>query len=178
MPRHAHNNPFARGTGMLFTTVLCLLSFSACRKADNEVARQVDMLNSKSYAFHYQDLDSTLALARQAYDLSGDYGTGRAEALNNIAFVDIARMRYDSADSILSSISDYTSNQVELLVADVQLMRLCQRRSANRRFYDCRESAMRRLRRIKEEPSVLDDHARRRVLYAESEMAIVTSTYL
>ena len=136
------------------------------------------MLNSKSYAFHYQDLDSTLALARQAYDLSGDYGTGRAEALNNIAFVDIARMRYDSADSILSSISDYTSNQVELLVADVQLMRLCQRRSANRRFYDCRESAMRRLRRIKEEPSVLDDHARRRVLYAESEMAIVTSTYL
>ncbi|MGN0282254.1 MAG: DUF5112 domain-containing protein [Prevotella sp.] len=137
----------------------------------------VDMLNERSYASHYRNLDSTLAYAKQAFDLAEHYGAGRAEAVNNIAFVYIVRMDYEKADSLLNSIEQYTDNQVELLVADVQMMRLCQRTSSNRRFYDYHVSAVQRLKRIKEEPSELSPHLELRMIYAESEMAIVTSTY-
>lgn len=175
MPRLAHNMTFSRGIGTPVIGVLCLLSFSACH--DNGDKAMVDMLNGRSYACHYSSLDSTMAYAAKAYKLAGDYGDGRAEALNNMAFVHIARMQYETADSMLSAIDGHTDNQVELLVADVQMMRLCQRMSANRRFYDYRESAMHRLQRIKEEPSELSSHLKSRMVYAESEMAIVTSTY-
>lgn len=161
---------------MLFSGMLCLLLFSACRNNGNET-NTVDMLNEKSYAYHYRNLDSTYLYAKRAYALSEDYGAGRAEAINNLAFVDIARMEYERADSLLNTIGEYTDNQVELLVADVQMMRLCQRMSSNRRFYDYRVSAIQRLRRIKEEPSELSPHLERRMIYAESEMGIVTSTY-
>ncbi|MGM9702024.1 MAG: DUF5112 domain-containing protein [Prevotella sp.] len=166
----------SRGIGILVVGMLCLLFFSACRRQGNET-NTVDMLNEKSYAFHYRDLDSTLHYAKEAYALAEDYGAGRAEAINNLAFVDIARMEYERADSLLNTISNFTDNQVELLIADVQMMRLCQRMSSNRRFYDYRVSAVQRLRRIKEEPSELSPHLERRMVYAESEMAIVTSTY-
>lgn len=167
----------SRGIGILAVWgILCLLFFSACR---NNVSRndEVDMLNEKAYAYHYRSLDSALAYAKRAYELSKDYGAGRAEAINNIAFVDIARMEYESADSLLNTVGNHTDNQVELLIADVQMMRLCQRMSSNRRFYDYRVSAVQRLKRIKEEPSELSPHLVRRIVYAETEMAIVTSTY-
>lgn len=176
MPRHALKRLLSRGMGTLIAGVLCLLFFSACHSADGRHGN-VDMLNAQSYAFHYSNLDSAISYARQAYDEAADYGDGRAEALNNMAFVHIARMQYETADSLLACIDRITDNQVELLVADVQMMRLCQRMSANRRFYDFRESAVGRLRRIKEEPSELSPHLKRRMAYAETEMAIVTSTY-
>lgn len=95
-------------------------------------------MNDKSYAFHYRNLDSTLYYANKVLALDAD-DASRAEALNNIAFVDIMRMDYSLADSILNAISSATDNQVELLVADIQQMRLCQRMSRNREFYDYRE---------------------------------------
>ena len=166
----------SRGIGILILGMLCLLFFSACRNNDNQSC-YVDMLNEKSYAFHYRNLDSTKTYAMKAYALADDYGAGRAEAMNNMAFVHIANMEYELADSLLNTIGNYTDNQVELLIADVQMMRLCQRMSSNRRFYDYRVSAVQRMKRIKEEPSELSPHLERRMIYAESEMAIVTSTY-
>ena len=176
MPRHAHNGIMSRGIGILILGMLCLLFFSACRNNDNQSC-YVDMLNEESYAFHYRNLDSTKTYAMKAYALADDYGAGRAEAMNNMAFVHIANMEYELADSLLNTIGNYTDNQVELLIADVQMMRLCQRMSSNRRFYDYRVSAVQRMKRIKEEPSELSPHLERRMIYAESEMAIVTSTY-
>ena len=137
----------------------------------------VDMLNQKSYDFHYKSLDSARICAQKAFHLSAEYSDGKAEALNNMAFVDIARMEYEKADSMLLSIGSVTRNQVELLVADVQMMRLCQRMSANRRFYDVRENAVNRLKRVKEDIEELTPRQKSRLMYAESEMAIVTSTY-
>ena len=124
-----------------------LLFLSACspeHKAD------VDRLNDISYAFHYRNLDSTAYYADKALALSSDYSNGRAEALNNLAFVCIMRMDYDSANRLLDKATSTTDNQIELLVSDVQCMRLCQRQSRNKDFYTYRESALRRLHRIKE----------------------------
>ena len=77
----------------------------------------------------------------------------------------------------LREVAKVTDNQIELLVADVQLMRLCQRESKNKEFYDHRESALRRMRRIDEEKHLLSDREYDRLVYAQSEFDIVTSTY-
>ena len=135
-----------------------------------------DRLNEQAYASHYRSLDSTLHYANSVLKLDID-DARRAEALNNIAFVDIMRMDYGRADSILSTISSLTDNQVELLIADIQQMRLCQRMSRNREFYDFRERAQQRINRIHEEEDRLDSRLWRRMVYAESEFAIVSSTY-
>ena len=149
------------------------MSFSACSHKDRGEA---DRLNDISYAYHYRNLDSTLHYAHQVLSLDVDDDC-RAEAYNNIAFVDIMRMDYSRADSLLGVITSITDNQVELLIADIQQMRLCQRMSRNREFYDYRERAQQRFNRIKEEESTLDSRLLRRMTYASSEYAIVSSTY-
>ena len=85
----------------------------------------MDKLNSHSYACHYRNLDSTALYVRQVLDMSGSYTSGRAEALNHLAFVQMAKMDYQQAESTLNDISELTDNQVELLVCYVQQMRLC-----------------------------------------------------
>ena len=150
-----------------------LFVFSACTQKDRGKA---DRLNDLAYVSHYSNLDSTLHYADSVLKLDID-DARRAEALNNMAFVDIMRMDYGRADSILKTISSLTDNQVELLIADIQQMRLCQRMSRNREFYDFRERAQQRINRIREEEAKLDSRLRRRMVYAESEFAIVSSTY-
>ena len=154
--------------------VLGLFLFSACQPSDKAT---VDKLNSLSYAYHYRNIDSTALYARQALNLSESYKGGRAEALTNLAFVSLVSMNYAEADSLLAEAIALTDNQVELLVCYVQQMRLCQRRSENRQFYECREQAVKALARINEERNQLSERQRKRLAYAESEMAIVTSTY-
>ena len=151
-----------------------LFIFSACSPSDRQA---VDKLNSISYAYHYRDLDSTDYYGHEAYKLAEHYRDGKAEALNNRAFVSIAKMNYGQAERFLNEIPELTDNQLELFVCDVQQMRLCQRRSRNREFYEFRERAVNALNRINEERHLLTDRQSRRLLYAESELAIVTSTY-
>ena len=147
---------------------------SACQ---SEYKTQVDRLNDISYSYHYRNLDSTKHYAEKALNLSQNYDNGHAEALNNLAFVSIARMHYDNAYKLLNTTLKTTDNQIELLVADVQFMRLCQRQSRNKDFYIYRESAIHRLRRIKEEQSTLTLRQQKRLTYAKSEFDIVNSTY-
>jgi tetratricopeptide (TPR) repeat protein len=156
---------------ILFISSLLL---SACSSPDRQT---VDKLNSKSYACHYRNVDSTEYYAKKAFDLSEGYDKGKAEALNNLAFVNIVRMRYSDAEKYLNEIVEITDNQIQLLVAYVQQMRLCQRRSRNREFHEYRELADRALRRINEERNALTVRDAGNLLYAETEYAIVNSTY-
>ena len=155
--------------------VLGLFFFSACSHRDCD--ETVDKLNTLSYAFHYKNLDSVNVYSNKALRLATDYPAGRAEAYNNLAFVNIAKMEYEKAYRLLDSVELITDNQVELLIADVQLMRLCQRESKNKDFYDYRERAIGRIRRIYEERNSLSDRVDARFLYARTEFAIVSSTY-
>lgn len=164
-------------------SLAAILILSACSSPDRQA---VDKLNSLSYAYHYRNLDTTEHYARQAYQLAlGDttslfnasYDDGCAEALNNLAFVSIMRMDYDEAKRQLDLLATKTDNQVELLISDIQQMRLCQRRSTNREFYDYKEQAINRLMRINEERQTLSDRLQQRMIYAESELSIVQSTY-
>ena len=137
----------------------------------------MDKLNAQSYAYHYKHIDSTRHFAQQAYDLSAGYSAGRAEALNNLAFVHIVRMEYDKAKELLDEVTEITDNQIQIFIAYIQQMRLCQRRSNNREFHEYRELADRALHRINEERGQLSPEEARRLLYAETEYAIVNSTY-
>ena len=158
-------------------SVLGFLLLSACSPSDKTEA---DKLNSISYNYHYRNLDSVVYYTQQAVhpDLHGtDYRDGYAEHQNNLAFVAIAKMDYQLAKTYLDAIPQITDNQVELLICYVQQMRLCQRRSMNREFYEYREKAVRSLKRIDEDRSQLSERQKLRLCYGETEMAIVTSTY-
>lgn len=154
--------------------VLLAALLTACDSPDTA---EVDRLNELSYAFHYRDLDSTRVYAQRALHEVDRRGTDRAEGLNNLAFVSLAKMQYRQAARLLNEVVESSNNEVELLVADVQLMRLCQRQSRNKDFYNFRERAERRIRRIREEAESLTPHLRRRMIYAESEYHIVASSY-
>lgn len=151
-----------------------ILLLSACTRPDRQT---VDKLNETSYVYHYRNIDSVSYYAHQAEKASAGYSSGKAEALNHLAFVHIVRMEYDQAERLLSEAVETTDNQVQQLIAYVQQMRLCQRRSRNREFYEFRELADRALRRIYEEREALLPHDLRCLLYAETEYAIVNSTY-
>lgn len=154
--------------------MLALFFYSACGPSHKQ---EVDRLNTLSYAYHYRDLDSAKMLAQRALVLSDDYSAGYAEACNNLAFVEMAKMNYKEARRWLGLVEEKSNNQLELLIADVQMMRICQRESHNKDFYSYREKAMVRLRRLGEEASNLPSRERRRATYAHSEFGIVDATY-
>ena len=137
----------------------------------------MDKLNAKAYAYHYRNIDSTENIAKRAYQLAENYPAGKAEALNNMAFVNIVRMRYSDAEKQLNEAVETSDNQIQQLISYVQQMRLCQRRSSNREFHEYREMANRTLSRIIEEREQLNERDLRQMLYAETEYAIVNSTY-
>lgn len=165
-----------RKTG-LFCTVLVLVGVLAAGCSQPQHRDDVDRWNDLAYDFHYRNLDSTRLYAQRAYDASADYSDGRAEALNNLAFVDMAKMHYAEAEKRLNEVNSLSDNQLELLVADVQMMRLCQRESKNKDFYSHRQRAAYRLNRIREEEPTLNLRQRQRLVYAQSEYSIVASTY-
>lgn len=148
--------------------------FFSCSEKEQE---RVDRLNDLSYEWHYRNLDSVRSYAQQALKLADHQGDGAAEAYNHLAFVDIARMRYKDAWKLLKQVPQLTDNQIEILISDVQLMRLCQRESYNKEFYDYHERALRCIQRFQKESYRLSPHQQKRLLYAQSEFQIVTSTY-
>ena len=154
--------------------MVVLFFFSACGPAHKE---EVDRLNTLSYAYHYRDLDSTRLFAHQALSLADDYGSGYAEACNNLAFAEMAKLNFRQARAWLEKVEQNSNNQIELLIADVQYMRICQREAHNKDFYSYRQKAMDRLRRIGEEAANLPPRESRRAAYAHSEFDIVDATY-
>ena len=158
----------------IFVSLCSVFFLTACQPKNQDA---VDKLNSISYFYHYKNLDSTAVYAKRALSIAENYHAGKAEAMNNLAFVSIMKMKYQDAYKLLDSVRHITDNQVELLVADVQEMRLCQRESRNKEFYDYYERAQRILRRIDEERNALSERLQRRMIYAESELDIVASTY-
>ena len=99
--------------------ILSTILISACARPDRQA---VDKLNSQSYAYHYRNLDSTEAIARRSYELAANYPAGRAEALNNMAFVNIVRMRYNDAEQQLNDVIETTDNTVADTPSDVEVV--------------------------------------------------------
>jgi len=150
-----------------------LLSFYSCSDNDQVALR----LNRIAYSQHYRSLEKTKLYADSVLTLPAASADQRAEALNNLAFHHIGKMQYAVADSLLRKVHQTTDNSIELLIASVQQMRICQRCSANKDYYQYRQNALQHLKRIKTEQPALSEHEQERLLYGESELYLVSSVY-
>ena len=138
----------------------------------------MDSLNHAAYLSRYRDVERGQRLCAEAYRKATFYPSGKAEALNEQGFYAFMRMEYDEAMRYFEEVSALTRNELELLVADIHRMKLCQRMGRNKEFYDYRQSALQRLQRIDEEGEVfVTVHERERLRYARSEFELVSATY-
>ncbi|KDS11873.1 histidine kinase-, DNA gyrase B-, and HSP90-like ATPase family protein [Bacteroides ovatus str. 3725 D9 iii] len=140
--------------------------------------RLIDSLNGKAYAYRYRSLDSSYKYANEAYRQGNFYKSGKAEASNNLGFCAFMAMDFDRAEALHKEVYKLTKNELELLIADIGLMKICQRTAMNKEFYDYRNSALKRMKRIREESDLFADrHEALRLDYAFTEFFIVSSIY-
>ena len=123
--------------------------------------RLIDSLNGKAYAYRYRSLDSSYKYANEAYRQVNFYKSGKAEASNNLGFCAFMAMDFDRAEALHKEVYKLTKNELELLIADIGLMKICQRTAMNKEFYDYRNSALKRMKRIREESDLFADVTRR-----------------
>lgn len=140
--------------------------------------RLIDSLNQVAYTYRYKNLDSSYHAASRAYNEAGLYKSGKAEACNNLGFCAFMHMDFEGAVKYHQEVYDLTKNELELFVADIGLMKIYQRTASNKEFYDFRNSALRRMKRIDEDNNLfVDKHERLRLNYARSEFYIVSAVY-
>ena len=150
----------------------------SCRQMPGQAETVLaDSLNRMSYRYHYRNLDSTRFYAERALAAAEGEPSATAEAYNNLAFCAFMRMDFETSKACLEKVYASCRNEIELLVADVGMMKICQRTSANKDFYDYRNSALRRMERIDEDRTALNWRERLRLLFARSEFHIVSSIY-
>ena len=159
--------------------VVLFASFFSCTDmVPTKEVRLIDSLNGKAYAFRYRNLDSSYRYAEQAYRKVNLYKSGKAEASNNLGFWAYMNMDFDRAEALHKEVYKLTKNELELLIADIGLMKICQRTAMNKEFYDYRNSALKRMKRIREESDLFADrHEKLRLDYAFTEFFIVSSIY-
>lgn len=158
--------------------VLFASFFSCTDMVPTKEVRLIDSLNGKAYDYRYRSLDSSYKYANEAYRRVNFYKSGKAEASNNLGFCAFMNMDFDRAEALHKEVYKLTKNELELLIADVGLMKICQRTAMNKEFYDYRNSALRRMKRIREESDLFADrHETLRLDYAFTEFFIVSSIY-
>ena len=158
--------------------VLFASFFSCTDMVPTKEVRLIDSLNGKAYAYRYRSLDSSYKYANEAYRQVNFYKSGKAEASNNLGFCAFMAMDFDRAEALHKEVYKLTKNELELLIADIGLMKICQRTAMNKEFYDYRNSALKRMKRIREESDLFADrHEALRLDYAFTEFFIVFSIY-
>lgn len=158
--------------------VLFASFFSCTDMVPTKEVRLIDSLNGKAYAYRYRSLDSSYKYANEAYRQVNFYKSGKAEASNNLGFCAFMAMDFDRAEALHKEVYKLTKNELELLIADIGLMKICQRTAMNKEFYDYRNSALKRMKRIREESDLFADrHEALRMDYAFTEFFIVSSIY-
>ena len=158
--------------------VLFTSFFSCTDMVPTKEVRLIDSLNGKAYTYRYRSLDSSYKYANEAYQQVNFYKSGKAEASNNLGFCAFMAMDFDRAEALHKEVYKLTKNELELLIADIGLMKICQRTAMNKEFYDYRNSALRRMKRIRDESDLFADrHEALRLDYAFTEFFIVSSIY-
>ena len=153
-----------------------LVALAACAPVSEREATYVKY-NDLAYRLRYTDVSASLEAAKKAYASSYDISDGKAEALNNMAYVAYQQMRYDQALHLLHKVYSLSHNQLELLCADVLRMKVMQRIGQGKSFFDSRLRAQKRISRILSEENNLTERQKHRLNYALTEFHIVASTY-
>lgn len=162
-----------------FAVCFFLLSLYSCVGVPpTQEVQQVNLANDFAYIDRYKSLSDIYYYANEAYELSENYIDGKAEACNNLAFYYFLKMDFQNSMQKCIEVANLTTNQLELLVADIGMMKVAQRTAQNKLFYDYRNSAMKRMKRIKEDQSLFESvRDKIRLNYAFSEFYIVSVVY-
>ena len=171
------DNVFLRFICLIF---LILTACVACQNLSDEEKGAIDQLNDKAYKAYYVKADSVVYYAEKAlaiHEKSYGYNDGRDEALCHIGFARYMTMDYDSASVCLKNVLDYSTNELYRLVADVIMMKICQRRSVNKAFYDYYNDALQKMERIRPEVSSMNERQTRIWNFAVSEFHLTLYVY-
>ena len=96
---------------------------------------------------------------------------------NSEAYVALMAMDYKRSRVLYDSVISVADDEFDRLEANVGMMRLCNRVSANREFYDYRANARRSMRRIKSEEESLLFLQKERLNMLELDYHIVSANY-
>lgn len=160
--------------------VCAALVFVSCKlphaehKEHNLVA---DSLLRSISELRYRDYGKMRLVAQELRALDGVSDEDRVIALNAIAYSEFMAMNYSRAKELYSAVINDAECEIERLVADVGMMLVCYRTSANREFFDYRSDALQRVRRINEERAILPDNEKERFYSACLELASVSLCY-
>ncbi len=164
----------------LFFHLLLLMAVSSCHRqiSHDALVHKIDSLNTLSYGLRYKELSLSSEFAEQAYMLTSMQGHNDAATLNNMGFCSFMKMDFVKSMEYFNTVVEISDNEVECLIADVGLMKICQRTSSNKEFYDYRNRAQRRIKRIKQDRVVESDSIlSARFNYALSEFHITSGIY-
>lgn len=155
------------------------MTFCTSYNNDSGIRKEIDSLNSISYTLRYKNLDSSSEAADRAFELSLQTSSyGMNAALNNRGFCAFMRMDFEKSMALFRKVTEMSDNELECLEADIGLMKICQRTSSNKEFYDYRNRALKRMNRIEQDGAVLEDSLLcARFNYALSEFHIVSGVY-
>lgn len=163
-------------TGHRVLAWLLLLAATAGVHAQESGLTAFD-LNEKAISYLWNNLDSAEQYARFALEVSGRRSDERAKAVNTLARIATVRMDYTQAWDLYSSVPDITSNMLEVVGAEIGLMRICQRTSDNVSFYEYRNSILLHLRALHEESGVLNEAQTERLLSLERSFRMESARY-
>ena len=151
--------------------VACLGSADSVHNDAHEVA-----LCSEVVEYRYRNVDSLAVVAARlsADDVSAE---GRMVAMNALGYVAMMQMDYEVAERNYCHVIENARCEIERLVADVGMMTLCYRVSANREFFDYRTTALHRIKRIDEEVAMLPLGDQERFERAKVEFGVVSMCY-
>lgn len=169
-------------TRLLKCVSLLLLSMfllSACETVvtDNDTPQLADSLYNEISSNRYKNPQAVYWLATELSRNSVPRSEYSSIADNALAYVAFMRMDYDAATRLYNGVAETANCEIERLVANVGMMTLCYRTSANREFFDYRTSALRNIDRIEEELELLPQKERERFLQAKVELDIVSVCY-
>ncbi|NDV59636.1 DUF5112 domain-containing protein [Bacteroides sp. 519] len=165
---------------LIIVIPLLFISFlvSCIGTAPTKEVQLIDSLNRRAYNYRYKDLEKTFESAWIAYEEANLYTTGKAEACNNLGFYAFMQMNFDRAEQFFREVYNLTQNELELLIADVGLMKIYQRTAMNKEFYDYRNNAIQRIKRIDEDRSLfIETNEKKRLNFALTEFSIVSAIY-
>ncbi len=168
-----------RYVSIFFGILALLLSFCSCEElpSSHEI-HYIDSLNTISYKQRYINTAISFNAAMKAYNACHLYDRGRAEACNNLAFIYYIQMNFDKAEELYNNVGKVCHNELELLVADVGLMKIYQRTAMNELFYKKRNDARKRMKRIEQDAyTTLKPHDIQRYNYACSEFYLTSAIY-
>lgn len=136
----------------------------------------VDSLNDLSYDYCFRQLDSSYVYAYRAMKRARNYSSGMCEAMNNLMYICYLRMNYEDGYNYYRKIQETTKNQIQLLISEINMMKLCQQTSENRLFFDYYNRALERMKRITEEYNTLDERNKKNFAYAQIEFRLTAAS--